>query len=657
MTSSLYICVLFLLVGKSLALPRVKRQDDSVIRRNRVCGNIADLAFVIDSSRSIGEPEFNKELRFVREVLKEFELGIDKTRVAIVSFSNVVKTEFNFNQYSNENDILSAVSRILYAAGPATVTYRALNQTRRGVFNPGFGDRPGVPNVVIVVTDGGTNPGRVDPYTKEVGKALTLGEAEELKVMGCHVFSIGVGPHIDPSELMGIASKPEEKYYLQVDNFNKLNTRALTEMVAYRACEVQDPPPQPLCEASPTDIVFILDKSTSLRTLTNYMEELNFVIGVIKNLAIGPDHSQVSVITFSTESKFEFPLNRYQDAESLKRAIMQLPWSKGDTYTDLALKSMLDEAFSPSNGARRGVAKIGVIVTDGASTDPYKTEKMAERIHRIRNINMFAIGVGDAFNKDELAMIASKPASKHVFEVKDVQALSMITGLFTGRFCRPATPRPTPRPTPAPIKDCQYRDMDVVFLLDKSTSLQTQTNFNKELVFVNDFLDEINIDSGSAQVAVMTFSDDPKVEFHLNRYNSKFGVKQGLLGVKYTYGNTYTDRAVKTLVDDVLTTRNGARPGVIKVVIIVTDGKSTDPYALADQTARLHRQSATVFAIGVGEAIDASELRMMASESDNVFMVDDLNALQNIRLQLVSRVCGNDRNNFPLDRFRLGPRA
>ncbi|XP_033747185.1 cartilage matrix protein-like isoform X2 [Pecten maximus] len=656
MTPSLYICILFLVVGNSLGLPRVKRQD-SVLGRKRVCGKIADLAFVIDSSRSIGETEFKRELDFVREVLQEFELGRDKTRVAIVSFSNVVNTEFNFNQFSNEDEILNAVSRIIYAAGPATVTYRALNQTRRGVFTPGVGDRPGVPNVVIVVTDGGTNPGRVDPYTKDVGKARTLAEADELKVMGCHVFSIGVGPHIDPSELMGIASKPEEKYYLQVDNFDKLNTRALTEMVAYRACEVQDPPPEPLCEASPTDIVFILDKSTSLRTMTNYMEELNFVKGVIDNLAIGPDHSQVSVITFSTESKFEFPFKRYQDKESLKRAVMRLPWSKGDTYTNLALKDMLDLAFAPKSGARTGVAKIGVIVTDGASTNPYKTEEMAERIHRIRNINMFAIGVGDAFNKDELAMIASEPASKHVFEVKDVQALSSITGLFTGRFCRPVTPRPTPRPTPAPIKDCRYRDLDVVFLLDKSTSLQTQTNFNKELVFVNDFLDEIDIDSGSAQVAVMTFSDDPKVEFPLNRYNSRFGVEQGLLGVKYTYGNTYTDRAIKTLVDDVLRIQSGARPGVMKVVIIVTDGKSTDPYSLADQTARLHRMSATVFAIGVGEAIDQSELRMMASESDNVFMVDDLNALQNIRIQLASRVCGNDRNSIPLDRFRLGPRV
>lgn len=198
---------------------------------------LADLAFVIDSSRSIGEPEFNKELKFVRQVLNEFELRFDKTRVAVVSFSNVVHTEFNFNQYTNANEILAAVSRITYAAGPATVTYRALNQTRRNVFAPGLGDRPNVPNVVIVVTDGGTNPGRVDRYTKEVGKAHTLREARELKEMGCHVFTIGVGPHIDPSELMGIASDPAERYYLQVDTFNKLDTKVLTDLVAFRACE------------------------------------------------------------------------------------------------------------------------------------------------------------------------------------------------------------------------------------------------------------------------------------------------------------------------------------------------------------------------------------------------------------------------------------
>lgn len=146
--------------------------------------------------------------------------------------------------------------------------------------------------------------------------------------------------------------------------------------------------------------------------------------------------------------------------------------------------------------------------------------------------------------------------------------------------------------------ECKYRDLDVAFLLDKSTSLMTQTNFNKELVFVSDFLNEIDIDSGSAQVSVMTFSDDPKVEFRLNKYHSRFEVEQGLLNVKYTYGNTFTDRAVKTLIDDVLAPGNGARQGVTTVIIIITDGKSTDPYSLADQTARLHRKRATVFAIG-----------------------------------------------------------
>lgn len=191
---------------------------------------------MIDSSRSIGITDFTKELGFMRGILGQYDISRDKTRVAVVSFSSFVQKEFNFNAYSSEADVLQAISSIEYAAGPATVTYRGLNETRRNIFQTANGARANIPDVAVVITDGGTNPGRVDPYTREIGKDLTLGEARQLKDMGVHVFTIGVGPYVDPSELRGIASNPVEKYYLQVDTFGNLLTPALWEMIADRSC-------------------------------------------------------------------------------------------------------------------------------------------------------------------------------------------------------------------------------------------------------------------------------------------------------------------------------------------------------------------------------------------------------------------------------------
>jgi len=147
-----------------------------------------------------------------------------------------------------------------------------------------------------------------------------------------------------------------------------------------------------VCQSSAADVVFILDKSTSLMNPENFQEELKFVNGVIRSLAIGPNDVQVSVITFSTEARFEFALNKYLESTSLQRAVSILKWTKGDTYTNLALDMMLDVAFNSRNGARPSVKKIGVIVTDGASTDPYSTSTSSRRIHARRDIEMFAIG-------------------------------------------------------------------------------------------------------------------------------------------------------------------------------------------------------------------------------------------------------------------------
>ena len=127
----------------------------------------------------------------------------------------------------------------------------------------------------------------------------------------------------------------------------------------------------------------------------------------------------------------------------------------------------------------------------------------------------------------------------------------------------------------------------------------TQTNFNKELVFVSDFLDDVDVDSGSARIGVMTFSDDPMMEFYLKDYNTRFTVEQGLMKVRYTHGNTYTHKALRMLIDEGFVPQNGARPGVQQVAVIITDGKSTDPYSLKDVIPEVHRRGITVFAIGM----------------------------------------------------------
>ena len=60
------------------------------------------------------------------------------------------------------------------------------------MFQPGYGDREGVPNVLIIVTDGESN----------IQNWRTLPEAQLIKDSGVHVYSIGVGRWRTDSKLL-----------------------------------------------------------------------------------------------------------------------------------------------------------------------------------------------------------------------------------------------------------------------------------------------------------------------------------------------------------------------------------------------------------------------------------------------------------------------
>ena len=136
------------------------------------------------------------------------------------------------------------------------------------------------------------------------------------------------------------------------------------------------------------DLIFILDRSWSLRSPENFQKELNFVAQVVSVLDF--DKSRVSVVTFSDDADLNIKFNDYFRLDDFQRAVRALPWIGGNTYTHKAIEMMLQE-YNQHVRDRAGITTIGVVVTDGGSTDPYKLEDVVKVVHNDR-IEMFAIG-------------------------------------------------------------------------------------------------------------------------------------------------------------------------------------------------------------------------------------------------------------------------
>lgn len=191
---------------------------------------------MIDSSGSIrdanppgGIPDnWQLQLEFLTTLVRAFDVGPDATRVGAVVFSEQVILEFFLSTFDTADAIIQALLNTPYL-GQTTNTPEALLQTRTQCFNAANGDRNGVPNLAIVVTDG-------LPFPPE-RRQPALDEAQTLKDTGATVISIGITAGVDADFLRGMSSSPqiENQNYFTAADFDVLNE--IQKSVVEGTCE------------------------------------------------------------------------------------------------------------------------------------------------------------------------------------------------------------------------------------------------------------------------------------------------------------------------------------------------------------------------------------------------------------------------------------
>jgi hypothetical protein len=72
------------------------------------------MVFVMDKSGSIGSRNFNLEKEFVENLIEYFDIFPARTRVAIVTYSSLVKLEFDFNKYINKECLRKGIRNLRY---------------------------------------------------------------------------------------------------------------------------------------------------------------------------------------------------------------------------------------------------------------------------------------------------------------------------------------------------------------------------------------------------------------------------------------------------------------------------------------------------------------------------------------------------------------
>ncbi|XP_013407529.1 collagen alpha-1(XII) chain isoform X1 [Lingula anatina] len=575
-----------------------------------VCMTQADIIFILDGSSSVKAADFAKQLQFIKSLVGKFGVGPNAVKVGVLQYSTNTVQEFNLNTHSTEAAILAAVDRIKQKKG-GTNTAVALSTARTSSFTAAKGDRPNVPNIVIVMTDGKSN-----------NMAATAREANRLRNIAS-VFAIGVGSNVRTAELKAMANDPDSKYVFTVTDFSALSnieTKLATEACAQATTA---PPeittkPTPICMTQ-ADIIFILDGSSSVKA-ADFAKQLQFIKSLVRKFGVGPNAVKVGVLQYSTNTVQEFNLNTHSTEAAILAAVDRIKQKKGGTNTAVALSTARTSSFTAAKGDRPNVPNIVIVMTDGKSNNMAATAREANRLRNIASV--FAIGVGSNVRTAELKAMANDPDSKYVFTVTDFSALSNIETKLATEACAP----------------CKGQT-DITIILDGSESVNAP-DFAKQLQFIKFLVRKFEVGPNAVQVGVLQCYSYAVQEFNLNTHSTEAAILDAVDRIKQKRGGTNTAYALSTARTSSFTAAKGDRSNVPNIVIVMTDGKSDNRMATVKEAIML-RNIASVYTIGVGSDVNTDELKAIANVPDSkyVFTVTDYSALSSITTQLATDAC------------------
>ncbi|XDV42634.1 hypothetical protein PO909_011260 [Leuciscus waleckii] len=480
---------------------------------------ITDLVFLVDGSWSVGRENFKFIRSFIGAMAGAFDIGEDKTRVAVVQYSSDTRTEFDMNTHYRRSDVLRAIKNLPYKGGN-TMTGDAIDYLEKNTFTEAAGARKGFPKVAMIITDGKSQ----DPVREY---------AERLRNIGVEIFVLGI-KGADEDELKEMASTPHSKHVYNVPNF---------------------------------DMISQVQKELITEVCSGVEVQLNSLVGG-------------------------------------------------------------EEVVEPASNLR---------VTDVSSKSMRITWDSSPGVITGYKLQVFPIIVGA--KKQELY-------TGPTFTLANVRDLSPETeyeiSLFALKGLTPSKPQVVTEKT-QPVKvstECSLEvdvQADIVLLVDGSYSIGL-ANFAKVRAFLEVLVNSFDIGPNKVQISLVQYSRDPHTEFALNKHHDIAAVVKAVRMFPYRGGSTNTGKAMTYVREKIFISGRGARDNVPRVMVLITDGKSSDSFK--DPANKLKDTDVEIFAVGVKDAV-RSELEAIANApADNhVFEVEDFDAFERISKELTTSIC------------------
>ena len=157
-------------------------------------------------------------------------------------------------------------------------------------------------------------------------------------------------------------------------------------------------------------------------------------------------------------------------------------------------------------------------------------------------------------------------------------------------------------------------EQDLVFLVD-SSQVVTKDTFASFLYFIKAVTASLNVSKEETHVGVVKYGTTPRLEITLDEFINQSSLDAAIERIKFQKSpESYMGKALSLISSD-LYNSTAARTNAVRVLVILTASISQDDAALpAYKLAKYN--NVTIFAIGVGEKYNLSQLKEIASDTD-----------------------------------------
>ena len=213
-----------------------------------------------------------------------------------------------------------------------------------------------------------------------------------------------------------------------------------------------------------TDFVFLLDNSISIGygnqelAVENFGIMKEFIVNVIKSLAISQNDSMAGLILFAKYANISFPVSQYTNKDDLIAAINGTKF--GDVTDDLnrgthipGALEILSNGVEPNGkslGLRRdsNTTHIAIMITDGEAytknvtgntkdEDRNYTKQEADYLHATNIYSqIYALGIGDKLHKDQLYIIANHRSNVEILKDFNAAEFEQLRNNLSKQICK-----------------------------------------------------------------------------------------------------------------------------------------------------------------------------------------------------------------------------